>query len=106
MKRIITLTALLLFFAAGFTACQKIEKDTPPAIKKLIREKYGFCVSVIECRCNEKVIYCFVGEPGIDGQSYIFDEDGNRLCNIGGVAGDMCKEYENRVEIRVIWTKK
>ena len=38
MKRILTISTLILIFAIGFSACEKIEKDTPPAIKKLIRE--------------------------------------------------------------------
>ena len=108
MKRTLTLTTLLLFFAIGFTACEKIEKDTPPAIKKLIRQgKKEHTMSVIEYKCGEKIVYGFVPEIIPDVAGYIYDKDGNMLCQVGGFFGlNGCeKEYENCIE-RVIWTKK
>ena len=105
MKRIFTLTTLLLLFAIAFTACQKIEKDTPQAIKKLIKEynKSGACVSVTEYKYNEKKIYCFKEN---DSSINIYDKNGNLLCISGGFVGKTCEEYTNSIVTRIIWTKK
>jgi len=109
MKRIFTLTTLLLFFAIAFTTCQKIEKDTPQAIKKLIRKdsKSGTWVSVVECECNEKMFYLFKSRPFPDAVSPVYDKNGNLLCTFGGMEGSTtCKGCENMIEKRIIWTSK
>ena len=108
MKRIVTLT-LLLLFAIGFSACEKIADDTPQAIKKLIRKhsKSGNFESVAEYKCEEKTVYWFIGDAEIDdGISYLFDKEGNKLCYAGGFGGKICEEYKNCTEEKIIWTNK
>ena len=50
MKRIITLSTLLLFFAIGFSACEKVEigKNVPKCIEKKIKEETSMCLSYVE----------------------------------------------------------
>jgi len=51
--------SFFLFLLLGFSDCKKIAKNTPKAIKKLTRENRNSTESVMEYKCNEKLIYCF-----------------------------------------------
>jgi hypothetical protein len=87
MKRIVTFSTLLLFFAIGFSACEKIEKDTPAAIKKLIREYKLQDAQVIEYEYNNEYIYKW-WEPGcIDAFVDFYDKNANLLWQDGGFTG-------------------
>ena len=92
MKRIVTLT-LLLLFAIGFTACKKIEveKDTPQAIKKLIRENKNRClVQVNEYEYNNKNIYCFVNSWTcfLDISEIYYNDKGKKFGEVGKEIGN------------------
>ena len=113
MKKIVLcLTAILLLF----TACEKIAEDTPQAIRKLIK-RYNKSDKdlqlVVECQCNEKIIYWFE-ESKKEGHCYyfyvhIFDKEGNLLCSHGtrNLQDNTCiMEYGDCEETRVIWKKE
>jgi hypothetical protein len=112
MKRILKITPLFILFAIGFSTCEKFEKDTPVAIKKLIRESYHFAYTkVIEYEYNNSLVYLFLSENCIDCFTYIYDEKGNLICRSGGIdgltGGERCTDfYEKAIEKRIIWTKK
>jgi hypothetical protein len=112
MKIVRNVIAVSLLFCIGtitFTACEKVEKDTPQAIKKLIRKdsKSGIWVSVTEYKCNEKIVYLFESNPFPDAVSPVYDREGNILCTLGGLEGTVtCKECKNMIEKRIIWTSK
>ena len=111
MKKLITFTTLLLFFAIGFTSCQKIEKDTPQAIKKLIREKKNWGGQVVEYDYNNENIYCW-GQPScIDCFADFYDKNAKLLWQTGGFdgAGDgnSPKDFsEKAIFKRIIWISK
>ena len=110
MKRILTISTLILFFALGFSACGKIEKGTPPAIKKLIREKKHTCsMMVVEYTYYEDFVYLFDGLGCDDGMTYAYNRKGEKLWESGGIAliytgpNDF---YEKAIKERIVWTKK
>jgi len=113
MKRILKLITLLLFFAIGFSACEKYAEDTPPAIKKLIKKsnKAGEDISVREYKCSDKVIYYFLETKHVERchyfYVYIYDKEGNLLCSDGGTRtlkdNNCIWEYGDCEETRVIW---
>ena len=114
MKRIVTLSTLLLFFAIGFTACEKYAKDTPHAIKKQIREtnKMSRCLGrVVEYEYNNEKIYCFLPHPDcFDAASIYYDEKGKELWGYSGWGGCWGTPLENFREKaifkKIIWTHK
>ena len=110
MKRVFTLSTLLLFFAIGFIACQKIEKDTPPAIKKLIRENKNRGGQVVEYEYNNENIYCWI-DFCCDGYTSYYDKNAKLLWQTGGFDGKgsgvpLEGFYENAIYKRIIWTNK
>ena len=111
LKNIITVCVLCASII-GFTACEKIEKGTPPAIKKLIREtnKMSGCLGrVVEYEYNNEYIYCFEHHPDhFDGNTIYYDEKGKKLWEFGGGWGSKPLEgfYEKAIFKRVIWKAK
>ena len=111
MKRIITLSTLLLLFAIGFSACEKYADDMPQAIKKLIREKNKRDIGcqVIEYEYNNERIYCWqkLGNCA-DCISSFYDKKANLLWLDGGHDGGNCPEdfYDKAIHKRIIWTSK
>jgi hypothetical protein len=109
-QRIIIST--LLFFAIGFTACEKIEKDTPQAIKKLIREKHKQRGGqIIEYEYNNENIYCWNQPDCFDCLIFFYDKNANLLWKTGGLDGEgdgNCPKdfYEKATIKRIIWTDK
>jgi hypothetical protein len=109
MRQILIITPLLVLFAIGFSACEKFEKNTPVAIKKIIRESdYFEYTKVIEYEYNNSLVYCFLNENCDDCFTDVYDEKGNLICRSGGYAGfSGCTDfYKKAVEKRVIWTRK
>ena len=110
MKRILTISTLILIFAIGFSACGKIEKGTPSAIKKLIREKKHICsTKVVEYTYYEDLVYFFNSLGCNDGASYAYDKKGNELWHVDGMTGRMegPKDFfEKAVFKRIIWTSR
>ena len=117
MKRIVTLT-LLLLFAIGFSACKKekeIEKyaeDTPPAIKELVKqyEESGVNISsVTEYAYGEQIIYFFEEWKGTPNcrhlyYGYIHDKEGNLLCSARWTQYNSCRmEYKDYEKTRRIY---
>ena len=107
MKRII-LSTLLLFFAIGFTACEKIEKDTPQAIKKLIRntEKGG---QVEEYEYKNEYIYnrWFPDCVGSHCAGNFYDKNATLLWSYGAAQGisDIPADLRDKAIFkRIIWT--
>ena len=109
MKRILTISTLILIFAIGFSACGKIEKGTPPAIKKMIRERKGHIEDVIEFEYENSLYYliCDLASTA-DGMCTLFDEHGNSICYSGGISGrNNCEDFFSKaIEKRVVWTNK
>ena len=119
MRKILKLSTLLLFFAISFSACEKYaeNKNTPPAIKKLIKQydKSGAEIfSIIEYNCCETIIYCFE-EHRRDGHchyiyTHFYDKDGHLLCSDGTYRmpnhnwhyNECEKEYADCEETRII----
>ena len=116
MKAIKNITVISLLFCIGvigFTACEKIEKDTPQAIKKLVREtkkEHGCLGRVFELEYNNEHIYCFEPHPDcFDVQWFFYDEKGNKLWEDGGWGriGTYLEDfYEKAIFKRVIWKEK
>ena len=113
MKRILTISTLLLFFAINFSSCEKYAKGTPKPIKTLIKERNSkpeqeYILFVAEYKCGEEIIYCF-NEAKIQGRchifhEYIFDKEGNMLCSACFREDENCKDkYEGYIETKVIW---
>jgi hypothetical protein len=69
MKRIITLSTFLLFFAIAFTACEKIAKgkNIPQCIKKKTRKYPSNCLSSVA-----EYIYMPQGTDKIQSRIYQF----------------------------------
>ena len=114
MKRILTLSTLLLFFAIGFTSCEKFAEDTPQAIKKLIKEwnKSEKHLSLVtEYQCEEIIIYCFSELEKVGRcfyfNSHLYDKAGNLLCSAYPRLQDKACliEYGDCFETRIIWEK-
>jgi hypothetical protein len=110
MKKALTLTALLLFFTTAFTTCQKIEKDAPQAIKKLIR-KSEHTGRVVEYEYNNGYIYSFLPRTDhFDCPTIYYNEKGNKLWEVelcwGGWGTPIEGFYEKSVLKRIIWTHK
>lgn len=68
-------------------------------IQDLIAAQGCSCNEVLEYRCYENQ-NIFVLSPALpnncsDVQSFVYDEDGNELCTIGGIAGSTCPELPN-----------
>ena len=110
MKRILIINSILLVFAVSFSACKKIEKDTLPAIKKLIKEnKWGG--QVVEYEYNNNNIYIWWFPGCIDCFTVFYNEKGIELWKAGGFTGKgegtpLEGFYENAIFKRVIWTEK
>jgi len=112
MKRMIIILILMSLFLVN-SSCDKIDvyKDTPFAIKKLIKayEKQCYC-SVDEYEYLNQRVYCFYNCPSVrDGYDIVFDSDGNHMCAVGGIEGDYrgehCDVFGNMVFVRNIWNK-
>ena len=109
MKRILTISTLALFFALGFSACEKIEKDTPPAIKKIIRDNRKAGGQVLEYRYNNESIYVYWGPCDADGEDIFYNGKGVELWRNGemGIRGNVPEGfYTNAVFKRIVWTDK
>jgi hypothetical protein len=111
MKRRIIVVISLLFCIGiiGFTACEKIEKDTPQAIKKLIREKKKRDGQVIEYEYNNESIYCLWHPCIFDSYAFFYNKKGDELWRSGemGVIGNLLEGfYEKAVFKRIVWTNK
>jgi len=107
-KAILSLSTLAIFFTIGFTACEKIEKDTPQAIKKLIREKGKHGGQVIEYEYNHEYVYCW-DDHCYDGFIICYNEKGKELWLSGGLDGlgdGKCPEdfFDKAIFKRIIWT--
>ena len=110
MKKII-LSTLLLVFAIGFSACEKIEKDTPKAIKKLIRENGGMGGQIAEYEYNKESIYMWFQVGCFDCFTDYYDKNANLLWQSGGFDGKgqgtpLEGFYGNAIFKRIIWTDK
>ena len=111
MKRILTVSTLMLFFAIGFAACEKFAEDTPPAIKKLIREKKHQGGQVIEYEYYNENIYCWKRPGCMDCFTNYYDKNANLLWLIGGFDGQgdgKCPEdFDDKATYkRIVWTDK
>ena len=101
MKRILTISTLLLFLAISFSSCEKFPEDTPRAIKKIIKNidtHYAITdatVYIIECKYNEDMVYCFSYEPEVSETHDICDKNGNWVCP---------KQWRYCTAIRIIWS--
>jgi hypothetical protein len=112
----IKIFALLALFAIAFSSCEKIEKDVPYPIKKMIRKDPSRYSEVIEYEYNNSNVYLFVESITIsDGGSHLYDKKGNRICMpFGGIEGRSernpdytCLDfYEKAIEKRIVWQKK
>ncbi|MDR0367669.1 MAG: hypothetical protein LBH82_00835 [Bacteroidales bacterium] len=106
----IKIFALSALFAIAFSSCEKFAKDTPSAIKKLIREKEQSCLTEVTefLYDNKYYIYTFHTDNCDDAFSYTYDEKGRILCQSGGAAGFLgCKEIlEKSIKTRTVWTRK
>jgi len=108
MKNVIKLFSLFLVISmVGITiACEKIEKNTPPAIKKLIRGNNWCLVQVNEYEYDNKKIYCFLYGVGCSGTSAIYyDKKGKKFWEIGKEIGSTLPEdFEGEAILkRTIW---
>ena len=110
MKRILIINSILLVFAVSFSACEKIEKDTPPAIKKIIREcKRDFGGGqVLEYEYNQSNAYYCIPDNCNDCFSICYDKKGIELWRDGGIMGLMPpKDFEEKAVFkRIIWTSR
>ena len=111
MKLILTLSTILLFFAICFSACEKIEKDTPPAIKKLIRKEKKNPAVVSEHEYNNENIYRLYEIGCRDCFVYYYDKNANLLWLSGGIEGKVEGTplegfYERSICKRIIWIDK
>ena len=99
-----TLHLLLLIFICNLLACQKleIEEKVPVCIEDKIRD---FKKSDFVCEGGARVLrYNFQGqlvyvfEPGnciADGGADVLDEGCNKICFLGGIAGNIICNEEN-----------
>ena len=101
----------LLFFAGiiGFSSCEKIEKDTPKAIKKLIRENKEKGGTVIEYEYNNENIYMW-DYLGDFGSFDYYDKNANLLWRgdvlDGEGQGTPLEGYKKATRKRIVWTSK
>ena len=110
MKRILTISTLALFFALGFSACEKIEKDTPSAIKKIIRDNRKAGGQVLEYRYNNESIYVYWRPCSFDGEDIFYNEKGVELWRFsgwGGTTGTPIEGfYREAVFKKIVWTDR
>ena len=98
----ISLFYMLLFL---FNSCQKTEmpaNENPDCLNKKIIEYKN---SDLPCEAGKsiyrytfqgKYVYVFnPGDCGADMMSDVFDEDCNRICELGGIAGNLMCNGEN-----------
>ena len=111
MKAIKNITIIcLLFFAIGFSACEKIADDTPKAIKKLIRQHKAEG-QIAEYEYNKECIYMCFSSGCCDCLTDYYDKDANLLWQTGGFDGmgdGNCPEDfgEKAIFKRIVWTSK
>jgi hypothetical protein len=109
MKKIVTLSALLLFFAIVFSSCEKIEKETPLAIKKLIKERHRSGGQVVEYEYNKEYIYKWWEPCCDDCFTKYYDKNANLLWKDGGYEGlrGLPEDfYDKAIYKRIVWTNK
>ena len=113
MKNLVIVCLLFSAGIIGFSSCEKIEKDTPKAIKKLIRDRSkrenG---QVVEYEYNNENIYkWWYPLECTHPDAYYYDKNANLLWQSGGFDGmgqgiPLEGFYEKAICKRIIWTSK
>lgn len=89
-----TLNILIIISTLFFISCEKIDNDAPDCIKKLIRNKAGLNLCETGAFVN---LYSFQGENvyvfdpgrcGADMSAPVYDENCEKLGELGGFAGN------------------
>ena len=108
--------ALLLGILFLTISCQKTElkEPVPQCVEQLIddfKNNDTFCEtgkSVYRYYFQDMTVYVFnPGDCGADMMSEVYDENCNKLCSLGGIAGNfMCEDgnfWENATGETLIW---
>ena len=113
MKAIIIITSAITLL---LTDCQRIElkEDSSNCIEQKIREfenNTSLCESgksVYRYKFQDEFVYVFnPGDCGADMMSEVYDDTCNRICGLGGIAGNMICNGENfwqkATDEKLIW---
>jgi len=113
MKLLFNIT---LIFVLNFVSCDKVEINTsaPSCIDEKITSNQKNDLpcesgkSVYRYMFHDRYVYVFnPGDCGADMMADIYDEDCNRICGLGGIAGNLiCEDidfWEEATDETLIW---
>ena len=106
MKRILTISTLLLFLAISFFSCEKYAENIPYKINKMISDRSPF--KVTEYQYENALYYLFQDDADNKGCTsfYVFNKRGKSLCSSRGYNEEIYNDFcANAKKIRIIWTK-
>lgn len=107
---------IMLFLVLSFIGCDKVEIKTsvPQCINEAINSYHKSNIScesgksVYRYEFNDRYIYVFnPGNCGADMMAEVYDENCNRICGLGGFAGNLTCEgvnfWEEATDETLIW---
>jgi len=113
MKKITTVTLILIVLSLAWTSCEKIDvpKGTPRCITKKIKKKKGYCLDkVYQYEFNGATVYLFFSSSCFDIKQDLYNEDCDLICSpsggMNGLGDGQCVNfYQEAINKKLIWSK-